>query len=269
MMRFISLNAILLSLVTALPSTHAEGSFKSGLDFPVDDKNPVILRSRSERRLQDTPTSFYTAVWFVLVGGSCAEATPPTISMECLGGGSLSLDEMSSSGVTCATDTSVATCTTTGTSTSGSAVGYYASFSCSGATIEETTASATIAEQTDDCLGSVSGGDWGRGLLLGLECGLDSLIARNGTCADPDTAFPDFTCSAGYACPDGECEGPLTLPAMTSSITDTDCASALDDTTIAGVSEGVSGSVGNDMIVNVSMLMTFLAGAAMTFVFSG
>lgn len=123
--------------------------------------NSVAVQHRGLRTLQGTMTSSYTAVWYFVHEGSCNGATEPSIILSCDGGDGISVETQSQFVICESSDETglTAECTTEAVASSGHAV----DFTCTGASLDETTAKATIPEQVSGCLGGDQlAAEWGR-----------------------------------------------------------------------------------------------------------
>jgi len=209
----------LLGLLASVPVV-CEAEFRTLAQVPPP-ANSIAVQNRGKRMLQSNVTSFYTAIWYFVHEGSCASTTEPSIVLACDGGDGIAI-ETQSVDVTCGSVDQTGL-TVECTSAAGATSGHAVDFSCTGASLDETTAKATIPEQVDDCLGGDQlAAEWGHGLLLSLVCNDDLVL--NGTCTPLNTTFPDSTCTSGWSCPIGNCSsGDYTIVEMTSAVTVNDC----------------------------------------------
>jgi hypothetical protein len=216
--------------------------------FLEEIKRTVMLKPKGSRKLEDANVSSYTAIWYFLHEGDCLETEEPTVSLKCTNGGNATVTAVSEYPSCDEVSDAEWLCTTESTNSTGHAV----DFTCSGDTLEDTVASATILEQTSDCLGgSDTRANWGRGILLGLTCG-DEIGAHNGTCDPLNSTFPDNTCTIGFECDSICTDTNYTIEDITSFITDNDC----NEKTV-----GTSGSS------NVVIVLSTVFAAAMTIFF--
>jgi hypothetical protein len=232
---------LFLGLLTAHQIEAGLSSFEIDLNsVECPDLHPattsLVYTSHEQHELwQSNVTSFYMAFWYFSHEGSCAEAEEPVVSLKCTDGGNLTVLAGSDHVAYCKKVNgyaSEATCGTKAFQSSGHAV----KFSCSAETVQETTAQATMLEQSETCVGGekgvLAGTDWGRGILLSLECNDNVDISKhkvvhiNGTCTPSVPGLPNHSCKDGYSCKQGNCtEGIRTIPDTTSAITTADCAS--------------------------------------------
>lgn len=154
------MRSIVLALLAALPVV-CESHIHRSLKDVLPPGNKVAVERRGERRLQGNVTSFYSAVWYFVHEGSCAGAAEPSIILACAGGEGISVESQSQAvacGDTNGTDLSVE-CFTDADVSSGHAV----DFTCTGSSLAETLAEATIPTQVDPCLGGDQmAAEWGR-----------------------------------------------------------------------------------------------------------
>lgn len=187
---------------------------------PVEMTTIQLVSRQEDRSLQaEIISSKYTVLWYFVHAGGCQGEIEPTIEVTCMNGGFLtvkavsqftSCEEMSITGAQCTTD-------------AGNSTGHAIDFICVGDTLEETMAEARILTQQSDCLGGqTEPTDWGQGIILGLECGID--IVRNGTCDPLNTTFPDNTCTLGYSCDDNCTVKEYVIHNISTIITDNDCS---------------------------------------------
>lgn len=189
--------------------------------YPVEIEKTVMLKPYGSRKLQDAITSNYTAYWYVVREGTCSDAEQPMVSLKCTNGGTATVTATSSLEYVSTEKASDSEwlCSTSGPATSNHAV----NFTCSGATLSDTVASATLLEQTSDCLsGTDAPGDWGQAIEFTMACG-DKSFAHNGTC-DPLENTLDGACAMGFNCASNCAE--VTSVDLTSFIVNNDCATS-------------------------------------------
>jgi hypothetical protein len=177
----------------------------------------VMLKPNGSRKLQDAITSNYTAYWYVVRDGTCSDADQPTVSLKCTNGGTAAVTALSSFVSTEKISDSEYSC-----STSGEESSHAVDFSCSGDTLQDTMASATIPEQSSDCLSGTDAGNWGQAIQLTLVCG-DKSFSQNETC-NPLNSTLDGFCAMGFDCV-SSC-GEVTSVDLSSVITNNACATS-------------------------------------------
>jgi hypothetical protein len=112
----------------------------------------VVYTSHEHELWQSNVTSFYMAFWYFSREGSCAEAEEPVVSLKCTNGGNLTVLAASNHVSYCEKMDGYASEANCGTEALRSS-GHTVKFSCSAETVQETTAQATVLEQSETCVG--------------------------------------------------------------------------------------------------------------------
>lgn len=247
--------AALLGLLLSVPGVISAsfGVKMKSPEFLEEIKTSIVLQPKESRKLQGDVVSTYTSIWYFVHSGVCEGTEEPTVSLNCTNGGIVTLTAVSQYPSCIEPSDSELLCTTNAAKSTGHAV----EFTCAGKTMEDTIASASITEQTSDCLGGGGAADWGNGILLALNCG-DNKSVHNGTCDPLNSTFPDYTCTSGYTCDFNCTVRNYSLPEMTSFITNSDCSKyvEVEDHEASGCSS------------TVTVLSTVFAVASAMIVFS-
>lgn len=126
----------------------------------------AVLSRHEERILQGNVTSFYSVEWHATHDGTCADEPLPNITLSCNGGNGLAV-ELQSEGVSCGLYGESILTVECAIVQAVAGLTYTVAFTCTGSSLEETTAEAIISEQSNDCLGGEELAEWGRKSLQG------------------------------------------------------------------------------------------------------